>query len=259
MKPLTIGLHLRLEDGWHVYWKNPGDSGMPTSIAWTLPEGFAAGPMQWPAPRRIEVPPLTSYGYEDEVMHLTEIQVPAGLKPGTRVPVRARADWLVCKEICIPASADFTVTLPVSSVPVGPDPRWAAAFATARSAGPLPLEGWQATAYRDGDSLLLRISPEARDAPALRSLEFFPEREGVIANAVKQVFSRQGDAYELLMTVSPQPIGTPSGLAGVLVADPGFGAARAVEMDLPLSAAAPSSAASGLRRRCCWPSPAGCC
>ena len=259
---LTIGLHLRLEDGWHVYWKNPGDAGMPTSIAWTLPAGFAAGPMQWPAPRRIDVPPLTSYGYESEVMHLTEIQVPAGLAPGTQVPIRASADWLVCKEICIPASAEFSLTLPVSSVPATTDPRWADAFAAARDAAPLPLAGWQATAYRDGTSLLLRISPEDGDAPPLRSLQFFPEREGAIANAARQAFSRQGSGYELRMSVSPQPIGELTGLAGVLVADPGFGAVRAVTIDVPLNAAgAPPPArrpASASPRHWRWLSAAAC-
>lgn len=243
---LTVGLHLRLEDGWHVYWKNPGDAGMPTSIAWTLPEGFSAGPMQWPAPRRIDVPPLTSFGYEGEVMHLTEIQVPLGLAAGTQVPLRARADWLVCEEICIPASADFTLSLPVASGPVAPDARWANAFAAARSAAPLPLAGWQAQAHRDGEQLLLRIAPEAGDAPALRSLAFFPDREGVIANAAGQAFSRQGNGYELRMEVSPQPIGDLAGLAGVLVAEPGFGTARAVQVDLPFSAVpAPAAAPTG--------------
>ena len=190
---LTVGLRLRLEDGWHVYWKNPGDSGMPTSIAWTLPKGFTAGPMQWPAPRRIETGPLTSYGYEHEVMHLTQIRAPAGLAPGSRVPIRARADWLVCKEICIPASGDFSITLPVSSAPADLDPRLAAAFAAARYSSPRALAGWQTAAHRDGDKLLLRISPEAGgELPALRRLEFFPGREGVIANAVKQTFSARG-------------------------------------------------------------------
>jgi thiol:disulfide interchange protein DsbD len=153
------------------------------------------------------------------------------------VPIRATADWLVCKEICIPASADLSLTLPVSTVPTSADARWSNAFTAARNAEPLPLAGWEATAYRDGNSLLLRISPEDRDAPLLRSLEFFPEREGVIANAAKQAFSRQGSGYELRMSVSPQPIGELTGLAGVLVADPGLGAARAVTIDVPLSAA----------------------
>jgi thiol:disulfide interchange protein DsbD len=244
-QPLTVGLHLRLEDGWHVYWKNPGDAGMPTSIAWTLPQGFSAGRMEWPAPRRIDVPPLTSYGYEGEVMHLTEIQVPADAKPGAQVTIRAKADWLVCKEICIPASADFSRSLSVSSTPGNPDPRWAEAFAKARSAAPLPLAGWQATAYRDGDTLLLQVAPEAAGAPHLHGLEFFPEREGVIANAVRQTFARLDKGYEVRMTASPQPIGELNGLAGVLVADPGFGAARAVEIDVPFSPGpAPAAAAS---------------
>jgi thiol:disulfide interchange protein DsbD len=223
---------------------------MPTSISWTLPRGFSAGPMQWPAPRRIETPPLTSYGYEKEVMHLTQIQVPPHLAGVSQVPVRARADWLVCKEICIPASADLSLTLPVSSAPAAIDPRSAAAFAAARYSSPRSVAGWQATAYRDGNRLLLRIAPDAGEAPALRRLEFFPAHEGVIANAVKQTFSRRGQGYELSMTVAPQPIGELTALAGVLVADPGFGAARAVEIDVPLSAArtlAPArSAALGL-------------
>jgi thiol:disulfide interchange protein DsbD len=244
-QPLTVGLHLRLEDGWHVYWKNPGDAGMPTSIAWTLPQGFSAGPMAWPAPRRIDVPPLTSYGYEGEVMHLTEIQVPADAKPGAQVPIRAKADWLVCKEICIPASADFSLSLPVSPAPVDTDPARAEVFAKARSAAPMPLAGWQATAYREGDALLLQVVPDAAGAPHLHGLEFFPTREGVVANAVKQQFSRLGSGYGVRMTVSPQPIGELNGLTGVLVAEPGFGAARAVEIDVPFSPGpAPAAAAS---------------
>ena len=189
---LTIGLRLRLEDGWHVYWKNPGDAGMPTSIAWTLPAGFAAGPMQWPAPRRIDVPPLTSYGYEGEVMHLTEIQVPAGLAPGTQVPIRASADWLVCKEICIPASAEFSLTLPVSSVPASADPRWSDAFAAARNAEPAAACRLAGDGVPGRQQSVAQDLPEDGDAPPLRSLEFFPEREGVIANAAKQTFSRAG-------------------------------------------------------------------
>ena len=77
-QPVTVGLRLRMDDHWHVYWKNPGDAGMATGLAWTLPPGFQAAPMQWPAPRRIDVGPLTSYGYEGEVLHLVEIAVPFG-------------------------------------------------------------------------------------------------------------------------------------------------------------------------------------
>jgi thiol:disulfide interchange protein DsbD len=215
--------------------------------------------MEWPAPRRIDLPPLTSYGYEGEVMHLTEIQVPSDAKPGAQVPIHAKADWLVCKEICIPASADFSLSLTVSSTPGDPDPRWTEAFAKARSAAPLPLAGWQATAYRDGDTLLLRVAPEAAGAPHLHGLAFFPEREGVIANAVRQTFARLDKGYELRMTVPAAHRRTGMGWPA-LVADPGFGAASGGDRVPPVQGPAPAAAAQaglGFPRPCCRPSPAG--
>jgi len=89
-EPLTVALRLKMEKHWHTYWKNPGDSGLPTRIAWALPQGFSAGPIQWPAPRRINVGPLTNFGYEGEILLLTDIQVPAGLAAGSAVPITAR-------------------------------------------------------------------------------------------------------------------------------------------------------------------------
>jgi len=236
---VAVGLRLRLDDGWHVYWKNPGDSGMATSIAWTLPPGFSAGPMQWPAPKRIDVPPLTSYGYEGEVIHLTEIHAPADAAPGTQVRLQARADWLVCEKICIPASADLVLALPVATAPADPDPRWSSAFARTRVATPAPLSGWQAKAYRDQSTLLIQLVPDTSLA-RLGDLTFFPDHEGVIANAEQQRFTRRGETYELRMTPAPEPIGEQARLAGVLVATPGFGNGASATIDLPFSAGMPS-------------------
>src|SRR5882757_8399496 len=78
-KPLTVALRLKMIPHWHTYWRNPGDSGLKTTLAWTLPEGFSAGEIQWPIPQRIPAGPLTNYGYENEVYLLTEITVPRNL------------------------------------------------------------------------------------------------------------------------------------------------------------------------------------
>ena len=96
--PVTVGLHLTLEPGWHSYWKNPGDSGEPASITWRLPDEFSAGEIQWPAPELISFPPLVSYGYFDEVLLLVSITPPPGLIEGDIVRLAGRADWLVCIE-----------------------------------------------------------------------------------------------------------------------------------------------------------------
>jgi thiol:disulfide interchange protein DsbD len=238
-QPLAVALRLQLEKGWHSYWKNPGDAGMATALGWTLPPGFSAGPIQWPAPLRIDTGPLTSYGYEGDVLHLVEITVPPGLRPGDSVVLKAKADWLVCKEVCLPAAAELTLDLPVSAQPASADARWTSAFAGARAALPAaaPAEGM--AAYRNGDELIIRVASHA--APGLRALAFFPEREGVIQYAAPQRIERQAEGLDLRL-VAAKP-GGGERVQGVLVADPGIGAARAVQVELPLQPGPPPSVA----------------
>ena len=241
----TVGLRLRLEPGWHVYWKNPGDSGMATAIAWTLPAGFRTGPIQWPHPVRIDVGPLTSYGYEGEAVLLADVETPAGLAPGSSATIEAQADWLVCKEVCIPASARLTLTLPVSATAGPLDERWAQAIRAARSAVPVALPEWRASAERASSGFVIRVQPPP-GAQRLDHLAFFPERDGVIANAQPQRVAASEAGYTLMLSAPPQAIGKPERLAGVLVARPGFGAAQAIELDVPIAAAShPTSAGMG--------------
>src|SRR6476646_3333099 len=97
-RPVTLGLKLRMEPQWHTYWKNPGDSGLPTRIQWILPAGWKAGPIQWPYPSQLPVGPLMNYGYEDDIVLLSELTPPANVAPGT-ADIKAKAEWLVCKDI----------------------------------------------------------------------------------------------------------------------------------------------------------------
>jgi DsbC/DsbD-like thiol-disulfide interchange protein len=111
-KPFTVGLRLQMAPHWHTYWQYSGDAGLPTKIKWQLPEGFQAGPIQWPVPEKIvSGGDIENYGYSDEVVLLTEITPPAQLPPGD-VTLKAKADWLVCASICVPGSKQLDVTLP---------------------------------------------------------------------------------------------------------------------------------------------------
>ena len=97
---VTIGLHLRTVEGWHTYWQYPGDAGIPTRITWTLPEGYTAGPIQWPIPARTDEPgDIVTYAYHGDVLLLTDIHVPADAKPGTTVNVRAHAEQGRCCDL----------------------------------------------------------------------------------------------------------------------------------------------------------------
>lgn len=106
-KPFTVGLRMKMAPSWHTYWAYSGDAGLPTKIAWKLPAGFQAGPIQWPVPERIDSPgDIINYGYSHEVVLLTEITPPAKL-PAGNLSIGATADWLVCAELCVPGKAEL--------------------------------------------------------------------------------------------------------------------------------------------------------
>jgi thiol:disulfide interchange protein DsbD len=221
-QPFDVALRLRMDPQWHTYWRNPGDSGLPTRIEWKLPPGFAIGEIQWPYPKRLPVGPLMNFGYEGEVLLIQRVTPPADWKPGAPALFAARADWLVCKDVCIPEGADLSLTV-ASAREARPDERQRAAFALTRGALPQPLgNAWQASAHRDGARVWLALRHVSGDAPEVASLAFFPLAEGVWAHAAPQPVLRHRDGYRIELTLAePQPRELPR-LDGVLVALPGL-------------------------------------
>ncbi len=114
-EPFYLAFHLKIKKHWHVYWRNPGSSGESISLEWNLPKGFHAGDIIWPAPKRVPTGPIVNYGYENEVYLPVSIQVPETLTTQQNITFDLEAFWLVCKDICIPESGNFSITLPISS------------------------------------------------------------------------------------------------------------------------------------------------
>ena len=180
-----VGIRQHIAPGWHTYWINPGDSGEPMTVAWTLPRGVAAGPLVWPHPERIPVGPAMSFGYTDAVVVLARLTAPADLSPGARLDLRARASWLVCAKICIPEEADVALTLPVVAARPAPDPRSAPAIAAARRAVPAPSP-WPARYAATPESVTLTVAAPRLRAERVGEVWFFPARWGVIDHAAPQ-------------------------------------------------------------------------
>jgi thiol:disulfide interchange protein DsbD len=236
----TVALRLTMDTGWHSYWRNPGDAGGETVIEWTLPEGFTAGEIQWPHPRRIEAPPLASYGYDDEVLLLVEVHPPAELRPGEMVTLEARADWVVCEEICLPAAADLSLTLTVVDGAARPDPTWGGAIASARARLPVALDSWKIEAWRVTDGFVLAVTPPDGWDGTFQGSYFFPGASGVLAHAAPQPLTEDGGAYQLWLAPSEYLQGPLPRLEGVLLAPPGTtwdtdAAARAMAVDVPVT------------------------
>ncbi|WP_143741996.1 protein-disulfide reductase DsbD family protein [Thiorhodovibrio frisius] len=228
-----------LQPGWHTYWRNPGDSGEPPRLSWTLPKGVRAGPIQWPHPSRIPVGPLANYGYSGQALHLIELAVAPDWPAGRDIPIQLEAHWLVCKEQCIPESGRFALTLaslPAGAEAPGPaaDSATTALFEQARAGLPDVFVS-DALIERTGAPLRLRLHREGLPE-GIESLAFFADEWGLIEHAAEQPWQLQGDWLELELT----PGATPASVApsGVLVATTAAGVSSwelsASEQDLPL-------------------------
>jgi len=242
---LMVGLRLEHEPGWHTYWKNPGDSGMPTRLAWTLPPGVTAGPILWPTPVRIPVGPLANYGYEGDTLLLTEIRVPSSWRVGSVLSLTARAEWLVCKDICLPGNASLSLEVPTaSSRPLPGD--WGSRFDQVRSALPVPVPSWGTAVSVTPDNLVLSLKPPS-GAPPFAKLEFFPSEPDIIENAAPQILEQTADGYRLRLTAAPKFTGEIPTLSGILVAEPpppGAGPLRAIAVSMPYPGGVPAARAA---------------
>jgi thiol:disulfide interchange protein DsbD len=228
-RPVLVGIRLEMEEGWHTYWKNPGDSGLATRVRWQLPEGFTAGEIQWPRPGRFSTGPLVSYGYERDVLLLVEVKAPPAV-PGREVRLAGRVDWLECLEACIPGKAELSLTLPVRPASA-PGPH-AALFAEARRRLPARDAAWGFAARPGGNGFLLDVRPPR--GTTLREAWFYAAAPRVVDHAGPQALAREGTVHTL--TVPSDRNGSAERLTGVLVAETDAGT-RAFDVDVPLAVA----------------------
>lgn len=220
---LQVGLSLNHQPGWHTYWRNPGDSGLATQIAWRLPTGSQTGDIEWPVPRRLPVGPLVNFGYEGELLLPVSFTPPPTAKPGDTLTLRAQASWLVCKDVCIPESADLELELPVVGQDVTPGATAAGpGFASNAAALPMPLQGWSAELQHAGREALLVLKKtgpgKLPPSDKLPSIQFFPYDAQLLEPARHEVYRvPQGYAVKLGLLAD---VTLPAALRGLVVAPP---------------------------------------
>ncbi|MDB5481324.1 MAG: thiol:disulfide interchange protein [Caulobacteraceae bacterium] len=217
---LWVAVVQRLDKGWHTYWRNPGDAGEPTTLRWTLPAGWRAGEIAWPAPRRLPVGPIMNYGYEGRVILPVPLEIPLGAKAGDQARLSAAVDYLVCAEVCVPGTATVALTVPVVAGAPAPDPVGGREIAAALASTPKPA-GLTARFQAAGSRLSLAIvgAPLA-DAPA-RDAYFYPYGETLIDHGKPETVDRGPHGLTLTMTAGGAFArgATPSTAAGVLALD----------------------------------------
>jgi Uncharacterized protein predicted to be involved in C-type cytochrome biogenesis len=194
-RPARLGLRLQHDSHWHTYWENPGDSGLPTRISWRLSSGAAltASEIRWPTPDRLAVGPLASFGYEGDLLLMQTIEIPVDIKAGESIELIAQAEWLVCREVCIPGQASLLLRLPVvsptESIKASSD---LPLFEAAERRLPRRDGAGQGFAFEADRLVLWGLG----DASGMMGL-LFPRTEGLIQPAAAQLLSSTAAGWRL--------------------------------------------------------------
>ena len=203
--PFRIGLYFRLAPGWHTYWKNPGDAGVPPDLQLTLPAGTTASPVAWPTPSRVSEGPLMTYAFTGDLLLPVTI-TPAPGSDGASI--QAHAQWLVCKQICVPEEGDFRLDLPAGAATTSAQTPLFAAF-DRQAPRPSP---WHTVV--DADGTLLVQGPELTPATVVDAW-FIPDMPGSIRDDAAQPLTvwRGGFTLSLRPGKNFRP---EAGLSGIL-------------------------------------------
>jgi thiol:disulfide interchange protein len=232
-KTVWLGLAIEHAPHWHTYWKNPGDSGLPTTLTWQLPAGVSAGEIAWPTPQRLPIGPLVNYGYEGKLL----LPVPVNVAPEFKAEalnVKLQAQWLVCKDICIPQQGEFVLRVPARATSAA----HAALFDASWAAEPKDARDAKVSAELIDDAKTLRVSVGGLPA-ALQNkpLAFFAETAGVIEHAAKVSGTWDGSTWRADVPISSQRFESPQQMHAVLTT---AGQAAGTRVNLPISGAWPA-------------------
>jgi thiol:disulfide interchange protein len=242
-KPFTVALLLRMMPHWHTYWKYSGDAGLPTEIKWHLPVGWKVSEIQWPIPFKTKDPgDIETYGYENEVMLMQQVTPPAHVSDAS-VKLSADANWLVCEKICIPGTAQLSMTLPIATTN---NPANAELFDRYRKLLPKSWPSREvATAKwsRTGSDLHLQVRSDAIARYAM--VDFFPAPPPEVVVGHPSIESRSGSeiAFKIPLQTSDKNLSSLSGLV-VFASDPNWQGRTAWTISRetePASVAAPAA------------------
>lgn len=216
---IHVALRQQIQKDWHTYWRNPGDSGEATKLTWTLPPGWTASDFTWPTPHRLPVGPLVNYGYSDEVILPLTLTAPSTATPGQTLTLKAKAQFLVCADICVPEDADLSLALPITAGPAPVDPQWGGRIAKVLADAPKPA-GLTGAFEKQGDVVKLAITGPALKGVDLAGAYFFPFSGSAIDHAKPQAIERGADGLTLTLTPGYGfQAQAPTELAGVLSLD----------------------------------------
>jgi DsbC/DsbD-like thiol-disulfide interchange protein len=233
---IQIGVLIELANDWHIYWKNPGDSGMPTSIKWDIPTEFQITQFQWPIPKSFEFEGLVSYGYEDHVLFITDIFLPNNDKTQI-INISANIKSLLCKDICIPYDTIINFTIDIRKV-YSTDETVRKLFEQTKKTLPTKANSRGLWARSNSGQISLRIDKSSDYFLQNGSMNFIPYENGLFKNSLRQNIVQEKEYLEIVLEADPFRTKDPKELYGLLVSksnNDGAIASKAFEIKIPIS------------------------
>lgn len=232
------GLHFILDSGWHIYWINPGDAGLPPRVDWQLPKGVTAGEIQFPAPKRLPLGPLMDFGYEDRVLLPIPMRADGSLKPGTTANLRGHVHFLVCSSVCVPGQAEVTKTLPVAAQLPSPDPKIEPLFVETERRLPTGLlPGESVSVLQTKTAFVVTV----RTGHRIDSAQFYPFQPNLIDNAAPQPVQPLADGVRITVPKAQGLEKIPPQIHGLVELQNG----KAYEFTSAIGAPVPSAPVNG--------------
>lgn len=212
---IYLGVNQKIIPHWHTYWSNPGGSGLPTSISWTLPEGASAGDILWPIPGRTRLGTVINYSYSNEVTLLSKIKIPTQAQVGSQFIADASVEWLVCNEECIPQDVQLRLSLPI----VAPgSPTGSGSPLIEQALAQLPVTSpWLINISSAAAGLNLQIGVSEEQARQIKDIWFYPADWGVIVQNLDQPRAAIATGVALQLQHGEAPLKPKQALRGVLV------------------------------------------
>ncbi|MBE0571240.1 MAG: hypothetical protein IH618_06815 [Ignavibacteriaceae bacterium] len=212
---IPIGILIDLEKNWHIYWRNSGDSGMPTSIEYDLPEGITVSQIQWPAPKVFEFDGLASFGYEKQVLLIAELNIPKNFKSNS-VLITAKLKSLICRDVCIPFNANVSKEIKLTNEFLAEE-EISKLLSQTRIHLPEIKNDFELSVVPEEDNIILTVMNLNFELLKINSLYFLPYENGIFKNTAMQNFKIKDDKIELIVEYDQFKSAKLKELFGILV------------------------------------------
>lgn len=232
---ISLGVLINLQDDWHIYWRNPGDSGLPTDIELILPNEITASQIKFPIPKIFASDEIVNFGYAHKVLFLFDLKIPKDFKTKELI-ISAKINSLICKELCKAFDTTVTITLDLSKDFIA-GKTISSLFESTEKMLPLQNQNLNIIAESRSNYTYLKVFVKENEKQIINSIQFYPYEAGVFKNSVKQKITQKENYFEIVLEPDQFRIKDPALLNGLIIVEEIIGkniSTKAYEIAVPV-------------------------